>query len=209
MIDISVPIHQGLPVWPDGAMIEIYRIADMDKGSICNVSQLGMTTHMGTHIDAPLHFINGAKPTSSIPLDRLVGDCYVAEIKGKPFITASDLAMANIPAGTQKLLLKTDNSRLWENYSHSFYEDFCALKNNAAEWIIDFGIHLIGIDYLSIAPFHDPPEIVHRTLLQAEVVILETIDLRFVDPGLYELICLPLKIANVDGNPSRAVLRKK
>ena len=118
------------------------------------------------------------------------------------------MASLNIPAGTKKLLLKTDNSALWEDLSHPFYEDYCALTTDAAEWVRDRGISLIGIDYLSISLFRDPPEIVHQILLKAEIVIVEGLNLTDISTGNYRLICLPMKVQGVDGIPARVILEK-
>ena len=207
LIDISVPLHEGLPVWPDGNKYSTKLTASIPAGDICNVTQIELGAHMGTHIDAPLHFIDGAATTDTIPLEQMNGPCYAVELPNLEKITASDLQKAAIPSGVTRLLLKTDNSNLWKNLSHPFYKDFCALSADAATYLVDLGISLVGIDYLSISAFHDPPEVVHQILLSKDIVILETINLLNVSPGFYELICLPLKIQGVEGNPTRAVLR--
>ena len=103
-----------------------------------------MGSHTGTHIDAPLHFVDGGKTTIEIPLEKLIGPCQVVDFQGKTSITAADLAALHLPQGTQKLLFKTDNSRLWADPTHPFFEDFCALTADAAQWVVDNGIHLVG-----------------------------------------------------------------
>ena len=205
IIDISVPLHPQLPVWPTNRPLHIEQLQSMKDGAVANVTRFSTSSHTGTHIDAPLHFVDDAKTTEEIPLEKMIGPCQIVDLQGKIKITAKDLAAAGINPGTEKRLLKTDNSRLWDNMSHPFFEDFCALTADAAQWVVDRGIHLVGIDYLSIQLFHDTPD-THVILLSNEVVILEGIDLRQVEPGAYRLICLPLKIKGVEGTLARAVL---
>ncbi len=208
LYDITVPTHPELPVWKGDNKAQIWQSARIANDDICNVSNLKIGAHTGTHIDAPLHFVDGGKTTNEIPLSKLIGQCHVVELKGRKAITAQDLASQNIPPNTEKLLLKTDNSDLWKDLSHPFYEDYCALTPDAAEWVCDRGIHLIGIDYLSISLFKDPPEIVHQILLKAEIVIVEGLNLTDIPTGNYRLICLPMKVKDVDGIPARVILEK-
>jgi arylformamidase len=207
IIDISVPMHPRLPVWPGNRPVSIEHLQSMTSGAVANVTHLSTNSHTGTHIDAPLHFVDGAKTTEEIPLNKLIGTCQVLDFQGKTKINADDLAKSGILPGTEKLLFKTDNSRLWDDLSHPFYEDYCALTADAAQWAVDHQIHLVGIDYLSIQLYHDPPD-THVILLSNEVVILEGIDLRQVRPGAYRLLCLPLKIMGVEGTLARAVLEE-
>ena len=208
LYDITVPTHPELPVWKDDNKAKIWQSARISQGDICNVSNLRMGVHTGTHIDAPLHFIDGGKTTNEIPLHQLIGACFVVELEGRKEITAQGLAALEIPSGTTKLLIKTDNSDLWKDLSHPFYEDYCALTTDAAEWVRDVGISLIGIDYLSISLFKDPPEVVHQILLKAEIVIVEGLNLTDVPTGNYRLLCLPMKVEGVDGIPARVVLER-
>lgn len=207
LIDISVALHPGLPVWPGNDPFCVEHVQSIKSGNTANVTQLKAGSHTGTHIDAPLHFVDGAKTTLEIPLEKLVGLCQVVPFQGKAKITAQDLEALQLKPGIGKLLFKTDNSRLWDDMSHTFYEDYCALTADAARWIVNQGIHLVGIDYLSIQLFHDSFE-THVILLSNEVVIVEGLDLRQVDPGIYRLICLPLKIQAVEGTLARAVLEE-
>jgi arylformamidase len=205
-IDISVLLHADLPTWPDSHGIHISRLMEMDKGDDANVSRLDIDLHSGTHIDAPHHFMNNGVTTDSIPLDTLIGTCFVADMRNKSSITAADLEAASIPEGTKRLLFKTDNSQHWADLSHSFRKDFCALTADGAQWVVDQKIQLVGIDYHSIQLFHDSFD-THVILLKNEVVILEGLDLREVAPNKsYKLLCLPIKVKGVDGVSTRAVL---
>ncbi|RMH10976.1 MAG: cyclase family protein [Gammaproteobacteria bacterium] len=205
IIDISVPLSSKLPVWPGEAAPKIRQTASMKKGDPCNVTFLEIGSHTGTHIDAPLHFVDDAGTTNEIPLEKLIGPCQVVDMRGKSRITAADLEALSLPEATEKILFKTDNSKLWDNPRHPFHEDFCALTADAAQWVVDHGIHLVGIDYLSIQLYHDSFD-THVILLSNEVVIVEGLDLRKVEPGNYRLICLPLKIEGVEGTLARAIL---
>ena len=207
IIDISVPLSAGLPVWPGEAAPKIHRTASMKKGDPCNVSFLEIGSHTGTHIDAPLHFVDDAGTTGEIPLDKLIGPCTVVDMTGKTRISAADLEALSLPEATEKILFKTDNSKHWDDPQHSFREDFCALTADAAQWVVDHGIHLVGIDYLSIQLYHDSFD-THVILLSNEVVIVEGLDLRQAEPDDYRLVCLPLKIEGVEGTLARAILER-
>ena len=205
IIDISVPLSPELPVWPNDQKVEIFQQSSIKIGEAFNLTNIKISSHTGTHIDAPLHFIENGNPIEKIPLDKLIGKCQVIDCRGLKKITANDLEKSNIPVGTEKLLIKTDNSILWENPKHTFKKDYCALTADAAQWVADNNIHLIGIDYASIQLYTDPPD-THVILLSNEIVILENIDLRFVEPNEYRLICLPIKINGVEGTVARVVL---
>jgi len=120
-------------------------------------------------------------------------------------LTADVLASLPIPPGTERLLFKTRSSELWNHAEDGFVEDFVAVTGDGAQWLVDRGVRLVGIDYLSIAPFTAPVPC-HQILLAAGVIPVEGLDLRRVEPGLYQLICLPIKIGGSDGAPCRAVL---
>ena len=205
LIDISVSLHEGLPVWPGSHGVHISSLLDMQQGDEANVTRLDIDIHSGTHIDAPRHFLPDGKTTDAIPLDVLVGLCQVVDLRGRECITARDLEELDLPAGTERLLFRTDNSRLWEDPGHRFRTDYCALTLDAAEWVAGSGIRLVGIDYHSIQRFHDPAD-THVVLLEREIVILEGLDLRQVEPGPYRLWCLPIKLKGVEGASARAVL---
>ncbi|NUO02549.1 MAG: cyclase family protein [Saprospiraceae bacterium] len=205
-IDISVPLHENLPVWTGSHGIHISSLNAIARGDLANVSRLDIDIHSGTHIDAPLHFVEGGKTTAEIAIERFIGPCYVAEIKDKAIIGAKELEQAAIPDNVSRLLLKTDNSERWKDSSHRFFEDFSALSPEGAQWVADRGIDLIGIDYHSIQRFADPPD-VHIILLEREIIILEGLNLRHIAPGAYELICLPIYIQGVEGASARAVLK--
>jgi len=205
-IDISLPIHPDLPVWPGDPKVVVERIRTQANGFNSNDSRLSCSVHTGTHVDAPRHFIEGGAPVEQLPLDVLLGPAEVVEIRDKNSITADHLESLSLPAATQRLLIKTRNSELWDNPGHTFHTDFVALEPPAARWIANRGIRLVGIDYLSVQRFRDKDPTTHRLLLEAGVVIVEGLDLRHVEPGRYRLVCLPLKLSGCDGAPARTIL---
>lgn len=205
--DISIPIHPQMPVWPGDPPIQIHRISKIEDGAPANVSKISMTVHAGTHIDAPYHFLGGnAATVEQLPLNLLTGRAYVLHLPDDvDLITADILRNAEIPTRTRRILFKTRNSKLWQNPDHEFKEDFVAVSPDGAQYLIERGVKLVGVDYLSVAPFEDGIP-THSLLLKAGVIIVEGLDLSQVSQGRYTLYCLPLKLTAVDGAPARAIL---
>jgi len=204
--DITLPISPDMPVWPGDPPVVLERVSSMDAGAHDNVSRLGCSVHTGTHVDAPHHFLNDHRTVDALSLDVLTGPAQVVHIpEDVDLITADILEKAALPSGTSRLLLKTRNSRLWERGEKGFIKDFVGLSVDGAEWLVRTGVKLVGIDYLSIAPYKQSLP-VHQVLLKPGIVILEGLDLSAVPPGIYDLYCLPLKLAGSDGAPARAIL---
>ena len=206
IIDITVGIRDDMLVWPGDEAVKIgweNRIADGDSS---NVSSIHIGAHVGTHIDMPLHFIDGAANLDDLDLSLLIGPVTIVEVpEEKTSIDADfleELGLENVI----RLLFKTANSKMWDDPSLSFVTDYVALEGGAAQWLVDHGCRLVGIDYLSIAPYDDSTK-PHEILLSNNVIIIETLDLREVQPGDYELICLPLKLISREAAPVRAILR--
>ncbi len=208
--DISLTLSPSLPTWPGDPPVELARISKMEEGADANVTRLGGTVHIGTHVDAPYHFLGGEAATAeSLALEVLIGPARVVSLlEIEQAVTAADLEAAGIPPGVTRLLIKTRNSELWARGESEFRDDFIALEASAAEWVVARGVRLVGVDYLSVAPFRAPVP-THRILLQAGVIALEGLDLSAIEPGEYTLYCLPLKIAGSDGAPARAILIEK
>lgn len=203
--DITVPISATLPTFPGDPKVSIEPVSRLETGDGANLSRLCISTHCGTHLDAPRHFNNDGLPVDRIPLELLVGTALVVEIPGVQEIGRRELARLPLK-GEQRVLLKTDNSWLWE--LAGFYEDYACLTEEGARYLVEIGVKLVGIDYLSIEKFEGSGEI-HRLLLDNNIIILEGINLKGVKPDNYELLCLPLKLQDGDGAPVRALLRKK
>ena len=207
IIDISILIDDKLPLWPGSALLEVNKISSISKGDEVNETRVSMNMHTGTHIDAPLHFVKNGKAIDSLPLDIFIGSVFVAEIKDVKEITADDINKLDIPKETTRILFKTSNSKLWESGVQEFQKDYVGLDESAAKWLADNNIRLVRVDYLSVTKFDNATEI-HKILLKNQIALLEGIDLSKVETGEYQLICLPLKIKDIEATPVRAVLVK-
>jgi arylformamidase len=205
-IDISVLLHTGMAHWPDNPPVRIERMLDMDRGDVCNVSTIAMGSHTGTHMDAPLHFLQTGKSIDEMPLDATFGPARVIEIRDTESIKPDELHPHAIQRG-ERVLFKTQNStRCWK--TDSFVEDFVYISQEAARYLAELGVRTVGVDYLSVGGYTKDGVETHRALLEAGIWIIEGLDLSQIQPGTYELICLPLKIAKSDGAPARAFIRK-
>lgn len=203
--DISVPLRSAMPIFPGDVAFELIPMLRIADGKVCNLSQLRIGTHTGTHLDAPWHFNEQGQRIDELDLSRLIGPAYVADLRGQAVVTAESLEAASIPADCSRLLLRTDNETLWAQAY--FQGEFVSLAPDAARWIVERGIDLVGIDYLSVEQYGAPKPEAHWTLCGASKLIVEGLNLTDIPAGTYELICLPLKIEGADGSPARALLR--
>ena len=201
--DISALISSDLPVYPGDPPVTIEPVTRISRGDAANVSRLAISTHCGTHLDVMRHYSDHGMAVDHVPLTLLVGKALVIELSGVREIGRRDLARFPVK-GEERILLKTDNSLLWDR--PGFHEEYAHLTEEGARYLLDEGVRLVGIDYLSIERFDGDGE-VHRQLLGNGVVVLEGLNLDGVAAGHYELICLPLKIRDGDGAPVRAILR--
>lgn len=207
IFDISLPIDEQLLVWPGDPPIEIEPASRIAQGDAANVSRLHLGSHTGTHIDPPFHFIDGAPTIEKLHLEALFGEAFVADLTSAPSrIGAADFDALNLDEGIARLLLKTKNSERWAMMPMEFPDDFTSLATDGAEWIVERGIRLVGIDFLGIEARGAEGHPTHKTLLERGVVIVEGLDLSKIDQGNYQLACLPLKIVGGDGAPARAIL---
>jgi len=205
IIDITLPLTPQSVVWPGDPPITVQRVASIAAGDMANVTRIALSAHTGTHLDAPAHFLRDGAGVETLPLDVLIGPAVVIALMDVEAVTAAVLADAPIPPGTRRLLLKTGNSARWEAGETTFSEQFVAITADGAQWCVDHGIQLVGVDYLSVAPFDEPVDC-HQILLRSGIVPVEGLNLSKVSPGTYQLICLPLLIPGSDGAPVRAVL---
>ena len=203
--DITLTITPDLPTWPGDPGIEIKRVEKIEDGSNANVTRLDMGVHTGTHVDAPYHFLQDGVTVDQLNLSLLTGRAYVLHLPDVDEITAAVLEEAQIPPRTRRVLFKTRNSDLWAEGETEFQTDFVGLSEDGAEYLVRRGVKLVGMDYLSIAPFKKSRP-THERLLEAGVVVVEGLNLTEVEQGRYTIYCLPLKIANSDGAPARAIL---
>ena len=203
--DLSLGISPDLPVWPGDPPVRLERVSSIADGANANVSTLYCGVHVGTHVDAPLHFVDGARSVETLPLKVLTGRAYVVDLRKAEVLDAATLEASDIPPRTRRILFKTRNSALWARKEPEFRKDFVAVDASGAEWLVRKGVQLVGVDYLSVAPFGDSKP-THRILLEAGVVVVEGLNLSEVSQGRYTLYCLPLKLVGSDGAPARAIL---
>lgn len=201
--DITLPLHPNHQPWPGDIPFSHTLSNSTARGDECNVSELHLSSHFGTHLDAPFHFEPDGMTLEQLPLETLMGPVLVHEVSSFPLIQPNDLPDL---FNTTRIIFKTCNT----NYisDETFHTDFVALSNEAAMALVEAGIILVGIDYFSIEAYKNPGHPVHHTLCGNGVIIVEGLDLRQVDPGEYDLIVFPLKIKGGDGSPCRAVLRR-
>ena len=207
IVDISLPVSTDIPLWPGSTEFALTWTDRIDKGHESNNSRIACDTHIGTHVDAPFHFVANGLTVDQIAPELLIGPCQVVNMPGLKHINAETLAAIKLAPHTRRLLLKTDNSNLWVAKEKKFQKNYACLTESGAQWIVQQGISLVGIDYLSIGSYSNGVK-THQILLEANVVVLEGLNLSEADAGDYELICLPLKLAGAEGAPARVVLRK-
>lgn len=203
--DISLTISSDLPTWPGDSDLKMERIRKIEEGANANVTHLSMSVHTGTHVDAPYHFINNGLTVDRLPFTHLIGKVYVSHLPDVDLITAEVLANTTLPTRTRRVIFKTRNSQVWSNPEKGFITDFVGISPDGADFLVKRGVRLVGIDYLSIAPYKESRP-THEIFLNAGVVILEGLNLAEVSQGRYTLFCLPLKLAGADGSPARVIL---
>lgn len=204
--DISVTVTSKLPTWPGDPKVELERVEKIEVGANANVSRVAMGVHTGTHVDAPFHFLEDGTTVDTLPLDILIGSVQVVDLGDQvDLITADVLQNASIIRGVSRILFKTRNSKIWERGETEFQTGFVGISADGAEYLVSKGIQLVGIDYLSIAPYKNSRP-THQILLKAKVIIIEGLDLSKIQGGVYQLVCLPLKLGGSDGAPARTVL---
>ena len=206
--DISLPVSESLVVWPGDPAIHITQPSHLDRGDLYTVSRLDLGAHSGTHVDAPAHFVRGGAGVDSLDLDLLVGPALVVHVPEAGVLTPEVMESLSIPPGTERLLFRTRNSDRWASGEEGFWEDYVEVTDAGARWLLAQGVRLVGIDYLSVSTYTDlvPP---HQTLLGAGVIIVEGLNLSSIAPGVYQLVCLPIKLVNGDGAPARTILIEK
>jgi len=205
--DITVPISDNVPIYRGDPSAQVEAVTQISAGAHANVSKMCFGVHTGTHVDAPNHFIDGRRRVDKLDLGKLIGPCRVIEI-GETAEAVLPEHLADLD-GVERVLFKTRNSAFWNEQQKGFRTDFAYISPEAARILVDKGIKLTGIDYLSVEKFGSDDFATHITLLEAEVVIIEGVDLREVPAGDYEILCLPLKYigGGGDGAPARTILR--
>jgi arylformamidase len=204
VIDISMALGTDLPVWPGSPGLAVDRRLSLQRGDEVNVSTLTMDVHTGTHVDAPRHFLADGSELEPLGLEPFVGVADVVDLSTAPAIDAAALR-ASVPADARRVLLRTSNSVIEGFRDGPFRSDYAAISPGGARWLAERELALVGVDYLSVQGFGDPPD-AHTALLGAGVALLEGLVLNHVTPGRYLLACLPVRLDRVEAAPARAVL---
>ncbi len=203
--DISLPISESLVTWPTHPSIRINQPRHLEKGDHATVSEIRMSAHTGTHIDAPNHFMPKGSGIDALDLNLLVGMALVVDASRAEQISASELTGMQIPDNTERVLFRTRNSERWHRNLEDFFEDYVGITQSGTDWLIKHGVRLVGIDSLSVATM-DQSVPIHKALLGAGITIVEGLYLKGISPGMYNLVCLPIKLMGLDGAPARAIL---
>lgn len=205
LIDISIPLTDGMIHWPGDPPASFKRVATIGQNSPCNLTAANLGVHTGTHMDAPRHFISQGKTIDELPFDAVIGRAKVIACAGDERVLVSDLEPHDIKAG-DRILFRTKNSdKQW--WTLPFDESYVAISHEAARYLAERHVKTVGIDYLSIGKFGDEGVGLHHILLGAGIWAIEGLNLCEIQPGDYDMICLPLKIVGADGAPARVLLR--
>jgi len=205
-IDVSIPLHNGMVNWPGDAPFHRLETLKIANGDPCNLSQFCSSAHIGTHMDAPRHFLADGHGMESMPLDAVIGPARVIAIQDPDLIRVKELEPHRLREG-DRVLFKTRNSaHLWK--TNDFQEQFVHIPQDTAAYLADLKVRTVGVDYLSVGGYETDSTETHQALLSAGIWLIEGLNLQHVEPGEYELVCLPLKLVGSDGAPARAVLRR-
>jgi arylformamidase len=206
LLDVSVLLAPGLAAYPGNPEFDMTPVKRIASGDSSNNSRLVMGTHTGTHVDAPRHFFDDRPGADSLPLELLVGRARVIDLPHRGGITEAHLAAAGLREDL-RVLLRTPNSALW-NSSQGFYKDYTYVTEGGAKFLVDQGVKVVGVDYLSVEQFKKAGAPTHHVLLGSGVIVIEGLNLSEAEAGQYEMYCLPLRIAGADGAPARVVLKR-
>lgn len=205
-IDVSIPLRNGMVHWPGDAPFDRLQTLGIAKGDECNLSQFCSSVHIGTHMDAPKHFLPDGHGMETMPIEATVGPARVIAIQDPELIEVRELEPYRLQKG-QRVLFKTKNSEHhWK--THDFQARYVYIPESTARYLAKCEIQTVGVDYLSVGGYETGGAETHRALLGAGIWIIEGLNLEHVEPGDYELVCLPLRMVGSDGAPARAVVRR-
>ena len=205
LIDVSVGLDAALPTYPGNTPVSLEAMKRRARGDSSNVSTLHMSAHSGTHVDAPRHFFDNAPGADALPLEMLFGRTRVVEVRSRKGIDTDELTGFDLSEDI-RVLFKTANSKYWGRAE--FHTNYVGVTEAGARYLVEHGIKVVGVDYLSVEVFKQPGAPAHHVLLGGGVIVIEGLNLRDVEPGMYDMYCLPLSIVGSDGAPARVVLRR-
>jgi arylformamidase len=203
-IDVTRPIYPNMPIWPGDPEFQVSRLHEIGHSSPCNVSSFSGCVHTGTHLDAPLHYVEDGLSVHEVPMEVMVGACRVIEIEDIHSIYPDELEKWHIQKG-ERILFRTANQHI--QWAKPFERNFVAVSPEAARFLAQREVRLVGIDYLSIGAVGDEGIETHKILLSAGIWVIEGLDLRDIVPGPYEMVCAPMKIVDCEGAPARVLLK--
>lgn len=203
-IDVTRPVTAGMIHWPGDPDVEIEKVSDMGKGDICNVTRVTMCVHTGTHMDAPLHFLRDGAGMEEAPLKALMGEARVIAIDDPVSVRRADLVQHDIQRA-ERIIFRTRNVSI--EWNSEFQMDFVHIAADAAQYLADQKVALVGVDYMSVGGFYQDMVETHVALLQSGAWVVENLNLTEISPGEWEIICLPMKIIGSDGAPARVLMR--
>jgi len=204
LLDVTVPLDASLPVYPGNTPFTLEPIKRIATGGSSNLSTLHLSAHAGTHVDAPRHFFDDGAGADTLAIELLCGRARVLNVSSRSRIEPGDLS--ELGHEDVRVLIKTRNSRLWG--AREFQTNYVGLSEGAAQHLIAHGVKVVGIDYLSVEEYKKPGAPAHRALLGGGVIVIEGLNLSDVEPGVYDMYCLPLRVVGGDGAPARVVLRR-
>lgn len=206
-IDVSIPLRNNMVHWPGDPPVEIRRISSINQGARANVSLLRMSAHTGTHVDAPLHFLHNGRPLDAMPVEDLIGLARVIAIRNPKLVTIEELAGCRIRRGERVLFKTRGSAERWRR--NAFDPNYVYIPQETARFLVQRGVRVVGIDYLSVGGYRKDSLQTHQTLLRAGIWIVEGLNLAGIAEGRYDFLCLPLNILGGDGAPARALLRPR
>ena len=198
--DISLTLSPSLVVWPGDPPVTLTQPASMDRGDMFSMTRMDIGAHIGTHVDAPAHFVVGGAGVDSLDLDVLIGPALVVDARCGKCAIGRCAGVARHPGWNAACLVSHPQFRALARASHRFRRGLRRNLANGASWLVERGVRLVGVDYLSVAPFAESAP-THQILLAAGVIAVEGLNLSEIEPGEYQLYCLPLKIAGANGTP--------
>ncbi|AFM26470.1 cyclase family protein [Desulfomonile tiedjei] len=203
LYDATLALHEKMAIFPGDPPFKMTPLFQTTMGDKFNLSTITMGTHTGTHVDPPAHYLNWGYTVDEIPLETLIGPGKILDLTGHPELNRDVLHSCDLK-GVARVFFKTDNSR--KLLEPDFHENYVSLTKDGASYLSESGIRMVGTDYFSIETYHSSAAEVHHILLQAGILVVESLNLGHIPAGPCTIYCLPLKILGADGAPARVLI---